>query len=132
MLAGVLLTSGLTALALPGMGSFVSEFLVMAGAWQRYPIHTAFITLGMVLAAVYVLRMYLRTMTGPVTEQVSTHITTDLTLREKAVVAPLLILLIVFGFFPKPLLSVADDAATQTMALVGVADPAPQVQEGNR
>ena len=132
VLAGVLLTSGLTALALPGMGSFVSEFLVMAGAWQRYPIHTAFITLGMVLAAVYVLRMYLRTMTGPVTEQVSTHITTDLTLREKAVVAPLLILLIVFGFFPKPLLSVADDAATQTMALVGVADPAPQVQEGNR
>ena len=43
-----------------------------------------------------------------------------------------LILLIVFGFFPKPLLSVADDAATQTMALVGGADPAPQVQEGNR
>ena len=130
VLAGVLLASGLSALALPGMGSFVSEFLVMAGSWQRYPVHTAIITLGTVLAAVYVLRMYLRTMTGPVTEQVSTH--TDLTTREKAVIAPLLILLIVFGFFPKPVLSMADEAATQTMAVVGVTDPAPQVQEGNR
>ena len=100
VLAGVLLVSGLTALALPGMGSFVSEFLVMAGSWQKYPVHTAFITLGMVLSAVYVLRMYLRTMTGPVTDQVTEHVTTDLTFREKAVVAPLLLLLIVFGFFP--------------------------------
>lgn len=130
VLAGVLLISGLSALALPGMGSFVSEFLVMAGAWQVYPIHTAVITVGTVLAAVYVLRVYLRTMTGPVTDQVSTH--KDLTMREKAVIAPLLILLIVFGFFPKPVLSLADDAATQTMATVGVTDPAPQVQEGNR
>ena len=132
VLAGVLLTSGLTALALPGMGSFVSEFLVMAGAWGRYPVHTAIITLGTVLAAAYVMRMYLRTMTGPVTEQVSTHVTTDLTSREKAVIAPLLILLIVFGFFPKPVQAVADQAATQVMSIVGAVDPAPQVQEGNR
>ncbi|AQP43857.1 NADH-quinone oxidoreductase subunit M [Tessaracoccus flavus] len=132
VLAGVLLISGLSALALPGMGSFVSEFLVMAGAWQRFPIHTAVITLGMVLAAVYVLRMYLRTMTGPVTEQVATHVTTDVTFREKAVIAPLLVLLVIFGFFPKPLLTVADDAAQRTMAVVGVDDPAPQVKEGNR
>ncbi len=132
VLAGVLLTSGLTALALPGMGSFVSEFLVMAGAWGRYPVHTAIITLGTVLAAAYVMRMYLRTMTGPVTEQVSTHVTTDLTSREKAVIAPLLILLIVFGFFPKPVQAVADQAAIQVMSIVGAVDPAPQVQEGNR
>ena len=132
VLAGVLLMSGLSALALPGMGSFVSEFLVMAGAWQRYPVHTAVITLGMVLAAVYVLRMYKTTMTGPVTDQVATHVTHDLSIREKAVVAPLLILLIVFGFMPKPVLAMADETATQTMAVVGVEDPAPQVKEGNR
>ena len=131
VLAGVLLFSGLSALALPGMGSFVSEFLVMAGSWQRYPIHTAVITLGTVLAAVYVLRMYLRTMTGPVTDQVETHVTTDLSLREKAVVAPLIALLLLFGFFPKPLLSVADESARGTMVSVGVTDPAPQVEEGN-
>lgn len=132
VLAGVLLMSGLSALALPGMGSFVSEFLVMAGAWQRFPVYTVVITLGMVLAAVYVLRMYKTTMTGPVTEQVATHVTHDLSAREKAVVAPLLILLIVFGFVPKPVLALADETAMETMAIVGVEDPAPQVKEGNR
>jgi NADH-quinone oxidoreductase subunit M len=124
--------SGLSALALTGMGSFVSEFLVMAGAWQRFPVYTVVITLGMVLAAVYVLRMYKTTMTGPVTEQVAAHVTHDLSAREKAVVAPLLILLIVFGFVPKPVLALADETAMETMAIVGVEDPAPQVKEGNR
>ena len=47
-------------------------------------------------------------------------------------VNPLLILLIVFGFFPKPVQAVADQAATQVMSIVGAVDPAPQVQEGNR
>ncbi len=132
VLTGVLLLAGLSALALPGMGSFVSEFLVMAGAWQRYPVQTAIITVGMVLAAVYVLRMYKTTTSGPVTDQVAEHITHDLSSREKAVVAPLLILLIVFGFVPQPVLTMADDTAVQTMAVVGAEDPAPQVQEGNR
>lgn len=130
VLAGVLLMSGLSALALPGMGSFVSEFLVMAGAWQRYPIHTAVITLGMVLAAVYVLRMYKTTMTGPVRDQVDGL--KDLGLRERAVVAPLVVLLLVLGVFPAPVLSLADDAAQNTMVTVGVQDPAPQAEEGNR
>lgn len=131
VLAGFLLLSGLSALGLPGMGSFIGEFLVLAGSWQRYPIHIAFLVLAMVLAAVYVLRMYKTTMTGEVTEQVTTHVTTDLTLREKAVVAPLIALLLLFGFFPKPVLDVADDAAKATMATVGVTDPAPQAEEGN-
>lgn len=131
VLAGFLLLSGLSALGLPGMGSFIGEFLVLAGSWQRYPIHIAFLVLAMVLAAVYVLRMYKTTMTGEVTEQVTTHVTTDLTLREKAVVAPLIALLLLFGFFPKPVLDVADTAAQNTMATVGVTDPAPQAEEGN-
>ena len=132
VLAGVLLVSGLSVLALPGLGSFVGEFLVMAGGFSRFPIYTVFITVGTVLAAVYVLNMYKKTMTGPVTDQVAAHFTADMTLREKAVVAPLLILLLIFGFYPGPVLEVADEAAQQTMATVGVTDPAPQVQEGNR
>lgn len=131
VLAGVLLVSGLSVLGLPGTGSFVGEFLVLAGSWQRYPVYIAFLVVAMVLAAVYVLRMYKTTMTGPVTEQVKAHVTTDLTLREKAVVAPLIALLLLFGFFPKPVLDVADDAAKATMATVGVTDPAPQAEEGN-
>ena len=129
VLAGVFLMSGLSALALPGMSSFVSEFLVMAGAWQRYPIHTAVITLGMVLAAAYVLTVYKKTMTGPVTDQVSEKVNRDLDGRERLVVVPLLALLLIFGFFPKPVLDVADDAARHVMTSLGVTDPAPAIQE---
>ena len=129
VLAGFLLMSGLSALALPGMSSFVSEFLVMAGSWQRYPVHTAVLTIGMVLAASYVLTVYKRTMTGPVRDDVSRHVSSDLSLRERLAVVPLLVLLILFGFFPKPLLQVADEAARNVMQTVGATDPAPTIQE---
>lgn len=132
VLAGFFLLSGLSALALPGMSSFVSEFLVMAGTFQRYPIHTAVIALGMVLAAVYVLRLYKTTMTGPVTEQVSEHVTKDLSLRERAAVFPLIVLLLVLGFFPKPALQVIDEASQGFLSLAGVTDPTPQLKEGGR
>ena len=62
----LLLVSGLSVLSLPGLGPFVSEFMVIAGTWSRYPIVTAVSIIGVVLAAVYVLRMYQRTMTGPI------------------------------------------------------------------
>lgn len=129
VLAGVFLASGLSALALPGMSSFVSEFLVMAGSWQRYPVHTAVITVGMVLAAAYVLTVYKKTMTGPVTDEVAEKVSQDLDLRERFVIVPLLALLIVLGFFPKPVLDVADAAAEHVMTTLGVSDPAPAIQE---
>lgn len=131
VLAGFLLLSGLSALALPGMSSFVSEFLVMAGAWQRYPVHTAVITLGMVLAAAYVLTVYKRVATGSAPEKVTRLVSRDLTLRERVAVFPLLVLLIVFGFFPKPVLHVADDAAEHVLSTLGVTDPAPSIQGDN-
>lgn len=131
VLAGFVLLAGLSALALPGMASFVSEFLVMAGAWQRYPVHTAVIAIGVVLAAVYVLTMYQRTMTGPLAPEVASHFKQDLTGRERAVLVPLVLLLLVFGFFPKPMFDVVDDAAGRAMSGAGASDPAPQIEEGN-
>ena len=132
VLAGFFLLSGLSALALPGMSSFVSEFLVMAGTWQRYPVHVAFLVVGMVLAASYVLRLYKITMTGPVTEQVEKHVSKDLSLREKASVFPLIVLLLVLGFLPGPALKIIDEASTGFLAVAGVSDPAPQLKEGGR
>lgn len=129
-LAGFFMMAGLSTLALPGMASFVGEFLAMAGAWQRHPIHTMVIALGMVMAAVYMLTKYQRTMTGPVTDQVAEHVHTDLNSFEKLAVAPLLVLLLVFGFFPKPILDLANSTATNAMSAAGLQDPTPQ--EGDR
>lgn len=59
------------------------------------------------------------------------HVSTDLNLRERLAVVPLLVLLIFFGFFPRPLLQVADDAARNVMQTVGETDPAPTIQGEN-
>lgn len=131
VLAGFFLVAGMATLSLPGLANFVGEFLAMAGAWSAYPAHTAVITLGMVLAAAYVLTVYLKTMTGPVPEETAKHVSHDLGLREKLAVSPLLILLLVFGFFPRPILQAADAAATHAMSVIGATDEAPQIEETN-
>jgi NADH-quinone oxidoreductase subunit M len=65
LLAGVFLIAGLASLALPGTNSFVSEFLVLIGSFPTRPVFTVLATVGMVLAALYVLLVYQRTMHGP-------------------------------------------------------------------
>ncbi len=129
VLAGLFLVSGLATLGLPGTSSFASEFLVLAGAWGRHPVYVAVATIGMVGAAVYVLRAYRRTMTGPIDEG-TPPVRTDLGGREKFVLAPLIIVLLVFGFFPKPMLDVIEPAARATMSQLNMTDPQPVVKEG--
>ena len=128
--AGVMLLAGLSALSLPGMATFVSEFLVIAGTWARNPIVTAFALIGVVLAAVYVLAvLYQRTMTGPVTEQTQKAFEgRDLTGIEKAVMVPIIAMLLFFGFVPQPAVSMVETTAKATMEHVGVTDPAPVVK----
>jgi NADH-quinone oxidoreductase subunit M len=123
VLAGTLLLAGLSSLALPGMSSFVSEFMVMAGAWSREPWVAAVAALGTVLAAVYILLMYQRTMTGPVTDQVSEHIRSDLNLREKVVAAPLIAVMLVLGFVPQLALAQIEPTVTAVLAHAGISDP---------
>ena len=65
ILAGVFLTAGLSALSLPGLNSFVSEFLVLVGSFQRYPVAAGFAVTVVVLAALYILLMYKNVFTGP-------------------------------------------------------------------
>ena len=65
VLAGLLLFAGLSTLSLPGLSSFVSEFMVLAGTFSRFPAYAVVSTLAIVLAALYILIMYQRTMTGP-------------------------------------------------------------------
>src|SRR4051794_36057981 len=65
LLAGSLLIAGLATLSLPGTNSFVSEFLTLIGAYPVRPVFTIVATVGIILAALYVLLMYQRTMNGP-------------------------------------------------------------------
>ncbi|MBW8765510.1 MAG: NADH-quinone oxidoreductase subunit M [Geodermatophilales bacterium] len=65
VLAGAFLIAGLASLSLPGTNSFVSEFLVLIGSFPTRPVFTVIATTGMILAALYILLMYQRTMQGP-------------------------------------------------------------------
>src|SRR5690242_18555886 len=71
LLAGLFLVSGLAGLSLPGLSTFVSEFLVLAGTFTRYKVAATFATAGIILAAIYILWMYQRTMNGPTVEAVA-------------------------------------------------------------
>ena len=122
-IAGVFLVAGLSGLALPGLSSFISEFLVLLGTFQRYPAAAIIATTGIILAALYILLMYKRMMTGPRPELVEP--VRDWNLREKLVVAPLIVAFLFLGFYPKPALDLLNPAVSKTLTFVGVEDPAP-------
>lgn len=126
LLAGFVLLSGLSSLALPGMSSFVSEFLVLAGTFAYNKAVAIVATLGIVLAAVYILWMYQRTMTGePSSEVVQT--VTEINRRELVAISPLIAVIIALGFFPQVALNVINPAVGQVQDYVDVQDNPPAV-----
>ncbi|MBV9092763.1 MAG: NADH-quinone oxidoreductase subunit M [Streptosporangiaceae bacterium] len=123
LLAGFFLVSGLAALSLPGLSPFVSEFLVLVGTFTRYKVAAVFATAGMILAAIYILWMYQRTMNGPTRAEVAGF--NDLRIRERLAVAPLLALILFVGVYPRPVLDIINPAVRATMIQVHVTDPVP-------
>ena len=123
VLAGLFLISGLAGLSLPGLSTFVSEFLVLVGTFSRYKLPAILATAGIILAAIYILWMYQRTMGGPVRDQVAGM--KDLRPRELLAVAPLIVLIVGVGVYPKPVLDIINPAVRVTMAQVHIKDPVP-------
>ena len=128
VLAGTFLMAGLATLSLPGMAPFISEFLVLVGTFTRYPVFAVLAASALVLSAVYVLWMYQRMMTGPVTS--GNEDLTDLKKRELVVVAPLIALLLTLGVYPKPALDVINPAVEHTLTSIHQSDPVPTLTAG--
>ena len=125
VLAGTFLVAGLATLGLPGTANFVGEFTIMTGAFPQQTVAVIIAVLGTVLAAVYVLWAYQRVFTGEPNAEVIGAVTTDLNTREKLVIAPLLALLLVFGFYPQAIFDVVEPTATASMTHLDMTDPAP-------
>jgi NADH-quinone oxidoreductase subunit M len=123
VLAGLFLIAGLAGLSLPGLSTFVSEFLVLVGTFTRYKAAAVAATVAVILSAIYILWMYQRTMHGPVREQVKDF--GDLKARELWAVGPLIALIIVLGFYPQPLLNIINPAVRHTLVQVHATDPVP-------
>jgi len=90
---------------LPGTSGFVGEFLTLLGAFKVNTLVAAIATLGVILSAAYALWLYRNMIWGEM-EKPSLKAIRDMSPREIAIMAPLVVLTIVFGFYPAPILDV--------------------------
>jgi NADH-quinone oxidoreductase subunit M len=120
--------AGMSSLALPGLSSFVSEFLVLVGTFTRYPVAAILATFGIVLAALYILIPVQKALHGPTTP--GNENLPDLNLREKIAIAPVIAVIVALGFYPAPLLNVINPASAHVLEMQGFTDPTPSDSAG--
>jgi NADH-quinone oxidoreductase subunit M len=107
VLTTAMVVSVLASAGLPGLNGFVGEFMILIGSFQSpvldSPALVVLATTGVILAAIYLLHMVYRTFFGELTQDVNAAMP-DMNMRELVLIAPLLILMVVLGFYPQPFL----------------------------
>ncbi|HEX2647423.1 MAG TPA: NADH-quinone oxidoreductase subunit M [Candidatus Dormibacteraeota bacterium] len=97
IMAGVFAVVALAALGLPGLNSFVGEFMTLLGAWERAPLLAVFGAIGLVLTPVYILRLFQGVMQGQPAGPVPTS---DIYAGQLTLLAPLIALMFALGLDP--------------------------------
>jgi NADH-quinone oxidoreductase subunit M len=139
-MAVIALIFAMASLGLPGLGNFIAEFLTLIGSWKANPALTIFAAIGLVGATAYSLRIIQKIFYGPplITLDKS-HVLHDLSIREKIVVIPMVIVIIWLGFFPqtildtsKPMLDQAlKSSATEPAKMDSVPQPLTKIEGGS-
>lgn len=101
-------------IGLPGLSGFIGEFLSLLGAFITYRWWAVVATTGVILAAVYMLWMFQRMFTGLPDEK--TALMPDLSIREIAVVAPLVLASLFIGVYPRPVLDRIEPTVKRVLA----------------
>jgi len=114
--SAVFLVVTLSSIGLPGTNGFVGEFLVLLGTFRTKVAWAAVGATGVILSACYMLWMFQRVVFGPITHD-ENHRLSDLTIRERLVFAPLLLLIFWMGAGPQPFLDRAQPALDRTLQL---------------
>lgn len=116
---------------LPLLNGFIGEFTILRGAFERSPMWAAVAVIGVILSAVYLLWLYQRTMLGPITHEKNQGLR-DLSLREWAVFAPLIIWALSIGLYPRPYFDILQEPVKQIVERVqpGYYGPVHQQQAG--
>ena len=115
--SGILIFFALASLGLPGLAGFISEFLVLLGAYQYDKVVTASACIGIILAAAYLLLMIRRVLLGPLNEKWK-HLT-EINSREIFTLVPLGILVLVIGVYPKIILNLMTPAIQAMIVNMG-------------
>jgi NADH-quinone oxidoreductase subunit M len=116
VMAAVFTVAMLASIGLPGLNGFVSEFLVLSGTFITHRWWAVVAVLGVIVAAVYLLWAYQQVFHGEPREADTT--TRDLALLERLVLAPLVILIVFLGVYPKPVLDRINPSVNQLIAHV--------------
>jgi NADH-quinone oxidoreductase subunit M len=106
----------LSSIGLPGTNGFIGEFLVLFGAFRHDILWATVAATGVILSACYMLWMFQRVVFGTVTHEENRHLK-DLSLRERLVFAPLLVLIFWMGVAPQPFLDRMQPALDRTLQL---------------
>ena len=114
IMATFFLVATFAGIGLPGFSGFVGEFLALLGAFIADRWWAVVATTGVILAAVYMLWLYQRMFTGVPDEKTATM--RDVNMREVVVVAPLLLLSLFLGLYPKPVLDRVEPTVARVMA----------------
>ena len=125
VMAWAFFIAGMSSLALPGLSSFVSEFLVLVGTYTRYPVAAVIGTLGIVLAALYILIPVQKALHGSIVS--GNESLKDLNIREKVAISPVILVIVLMGFYPKPVLDLINPTAEKIVINAGYSDPVAKV-----
>ncbi|MCL4395499.1 MAG: NADH-quinone oxidoreductase subunit M [Chloroflexi bacterium] len=115
--AGFFLLVMFSSVGLPGLNGFVGEFLILVGAFQANVWYAVFAATGVVLSAIYLLWMYQRVMTGPVTRQENAAMK-DLSAREIVLMAALVLFIIWIGVYPQTFLDPIQASVANLLTVV--------------
>lgn len=121
VLGALSLVVTLSSLGLPGLNGFVGEFTILLGAFRSTalgsPWFAGVATVGVILAAVYLLTMFEKVFLGPVRHEENRTLP-DLNAREVLTLVPILVLIFWIGLYPQPFLNLINPSAEQLAALV--------------
>jgi NADH-quinone oxidoreductase subunit M len=119
--SGMFLLVALSSLGLPGLNGFVGEFFILLGTFEANRLAAILGTGGVVGAALYLLWAYQRTFHGPITND-SNRVLKDLSTRERLVLAPLVVLIVLMGVWPRPFFDRIEPSVRDIVERVGVSD----------
>jgi NADH-quinone oxidoreductase subunit M len=117
VLAGLMGIALFSSLGLPGLNGFVGEFLIFKGAFPLVPWAAALSTLGLLVTAIFLLTLLQRVFNGPLNERWKAF--PDLTVRERWLVGPPVVLMLVLGVYPQLVLGMVDQTVTTMVQQFG-------------
>jgi NADH-quinone oxidoreductase subunit M len=123
---GLLIFTSMASLGLPGLNGFISEFLVVRGAfgvgvnlpWTAMVVYTSIAMIGLLFTGAYILKGIKSVLHGPVNPHWSApgHAVSEITSREILVMAPLVVLILVIGIYPAWILDIINKAVLTLFA----------------